>query len=53
MKSMQRKFGKLTKRQADEGDVGVVLAEFKAMDEMLDTVNPSPHQPTQPYRRPC
>ncbi|KAK4546533.1 hypothetical protein LTR36_001750 [Oleoguttula mirabilis] len=38
MKSMQRKFGKLTKRQADQGDVRVVLAEFKAMDDMLDTL---------------
>lgn len=35
---MQRKFGKLTKRQADEGDVSVVLAEFQAADRMLDTL---------------
>ncbi|KAF2768181.1 hypothetical protein EJ03DRAFT_328546, partial [Teratosphaeria nubilosa] len=36
MKSMQRKFGGLMKRSADQQDVGAVIAEFKAMDEMLD-----------------
>ncbi|KAH9826973.1 SH3 domain signaling protein [Teratosphaeria destructans] len=36
MKSMQRKFGGLMRRSADEQDVGAVIAEFKAVDEMLD-----------------
>jgi amphiphysin len=36
MKSMQRKFGGLMKRSADEADVGAILAEFKSMDDMLD-----------------
>ncbi|KAK0768123.1 hypothetical protein LTS02_012013 [Friedmanniomyces endolithicus] len=35
MKSMQRKFGGLMKRKDDEADVGQVLAEFKAVDDML------------------
>lgn len=38
MKSMQRKFGGLLKRSADEADVGVVLAEFQAIDAMLDSL---------------
>ncbi|EMC99108.1 hypothetical protein BAUCODRAFT_65537 [Baudoinia panamericana UAMH 10762] len=36
MKSMQRKFGGLMKRSEDQADVGTVLAEFKAADDMLD-----------------
>ncbi|KAK0905268.1 hypothetical protein LTR57_018388 [Friedmanniomyces endolithicus] len=35
MKTMQRKFGGLMKRKDDEADVGNILAEFKAVDEML------------------
>jgi hypothetical protein len=38
MKSVQRKFGTLTKRSENEADVQVVLAEFKAMDDMLERV---------------
>lgn len=38
MQSVQRKFGKMLKRQEDEADVGTVLAEFKAMGEMLKQV---------------
>ncbi|KAK5744959.1 hypothetical protein LTR17_001710 [Elasticomyces elasticus] len=36
MKAMQRKVGALTgKRKEDQADVGVVLAEFKEVDDML------------------
>jgi amphiphysin len=38
MKSMQRRFGGMMKRSADEADVGQVLTEFKAVDEMLTQV---------------
>lgn len=39
MKSMSRKFGGLTSNKtADEADVSSILNEFKAADEMLDTV---------------
>ena len=38
MKSVQRKFGKVMKRGDNEADVQTVLAEFKAVDEMLDRV---------------
>lgn len=38
MKSVQRKFGTLMKRSDNEKDVQTVLAEFKAMDDMLDRV---------------
>ncbi|KXL49952.1 MAG: hypothetical protein FE78DRAFT_159772 [Acidomyces sp. 'richmondensis'] len=38
MKSMQRKFGGLLKRSADEADVSAVLAEFQAVDAMLDSL---------------
>ena len=38
MKSVQRKFGTLTKRSENEADVQVVLAEFKAVDDMLERV---------------
>lgn len=38
MKRVQRRFGKLMKQGDDEQDVGAVLAEFKAADEMLDRV---------------
>jgi len=41
MKSMQRKFGGLMKRSDDQQDVSVVLAEFKAVDEMLNNVRGS------------
>lgn len=41
MKSMQRKFGGLMKRSADEADVGLIMNDFKAADEMLDKVLPS------------
>ncbi|EME45295.1 hypothetical protein DOTSEDRAFT_79334 [Dothistroma septosporum NZE10] len=36
MKSMQRMAGKMTKRSADQQDVGAVIASFKATDDMLD-----------------
>lgn len=35
---MQRKFGGLLKRSADEADVSAVLAEFQAVDAMLDSL---------------
>ena len=38
MKSVQRKFGTFMKRSDNEADVQTVLAEFKAVDEMLDRV---------------
>jgi len=38
MKSMQRKFGGMMKRSANEADVEAVLAEFKTANEMLDRV---------------
>ncbi len=38
MKSVQRKFGTFTKRSENEADVQIVLAEFKAMDDMLERV---------------
>ncbi|GAB7360321.1 hypothetical protein MBLNU230_g8077t1 [Neophaeotheca triangularis] len=38
MKSMQRRFGGLMKRTDDEQDVGTVLADFKAVDAMLDSL---------------
>ncbi|KAK0919092.1 hypothetical protein LTR29_018313, partial [Friedmanniomyces endolithicus] len=44
MKSMQRRVGGLLmKRKDDEADVGNILAEFKAVDEMLTQV--THHQP--------
>ena len=39
MKSMQRKFGTLMKRGENEADVQTVIAEFKAVDEMLERVS--------------
>lgn len=36
MKSMQRQFGKFTKRSDDVADVGSVLAEFKVAEETLE-----------------
>ncbi|KAI7026541.1 hypothetical protein KC355_g616, partial [Hortaea werneckii] len=36
MKSMQRKFGGLMKRSADQEDVQVVLTEFKAVNDSLE-----------------
>lgn len=36
MKSMQRLGGKMMKRSADQADVGTVIAQFKATEEMLD-----------------
>ena len=38
MKSVQRKFGTLMKRSENEADIASVMAEFKAVDEMLDSV---------------
>lgn len=38
MKRIQRFGGKFGKRSADEASVGTVIAEFKAMDAMLDKV---------------
>ena len=38
MKSVQRKFGTFLKRSENEADVQTVLAEFKAVDDMLDRV---------------
>ena len=40
MKSVQRKFGTFMKRSDNEQDVQTVLAEFKAVDDMLDRVRP-------------
>ena len=40
MKSMQRKFGGLMKRSADQEDVQVVLTEFKAVNDSLERVRP-------------
>lgn len=39
MKSVQRQFGKLSKRSEDKADVSAVLAEFKAADDMLEKVS--------------
>ena len=39
MKSMQRQFGKFTKRSENQADVGTVLEEFKTVDDMLDRVS--------------
>ena len=39
MKSVQRKFGTLMKRSENEQDVQAVLAQFKAVDDMLDRVS--------------
>lgn len=38
MQSMQRKFGKMLKRQENDTEVSNVLAEFKAAGEMLKQV---------------
>jgi hypothetical protein len=38
MKKIQRFGGKFGKRSADEASVGSIIADFKAMDEMLDKV---------------
>lgn len=38
MKSMQRRFGAFGKRSDDQADVGVVMAEFKAADDMIERV---------------
>lgn len=38
MKSVQRQFGKFTKRSENNADVQTVLEEFKAVDDMLDRV---------------
>ena len=38
MKSMQRRFGAFGKRSDDQADVGVVLADFKAADDMIERV---------------
>jgi hypothetical protein len=39
MKSMQRRFGAFQKRSDDQADVGAVLAEFKAADDMIERVS--------------
>jgi hypothetical protein len=39
MKSMQRRFGTFQKRSDDQADVGAVLAEFKAADDMIERVS--------------
>jgi hypothetical protein len=39
MKSMQRRFGAFQKRSDDQADVGVVLADFKATDDMIERVS--------------
>lgn len=38
MKSVQRQFGKFTKRSDNAADTQTVLAEFQAVDDMLDRV---------------
>lgn len=38
MKSMQRQFGKIGKRSENQADTQTVLAEFQAVDNMLDRV---------------
>jgi hypothetical protein len=38
MKSMQRRFGAFQKRSDDQADVGQVLADFKAADDMIERV---------------
>lgn len=38
MKSMQRTFGKAMKRSENQQDTQQVLAEFQAVDDMLDRV---------------
>jgi hypothetical protein len=38
MKSMQRRLGAFGKRSDDQADVGVVLADFKAADDMIERV---------------
>ena len=42
MKSMQRRFGAFGKRSDDQADVGVVLADFKAADDMIERVRVTP-----------
>ena len=39
MKSVQRKMGTFMKRSANDADVGAVIADFKAVDDMLDRVS--------------
>lgn len=39
MKSVQRKFGGMMKRSADDADAAGVMAEFKSVEGMLDTVS--------------
>ncbi|KAF2481738.1 hypothetical protein BDY17DRAFT_299561 [Neohortaea acidophila] len=36
MKSVQRNFGRIMKRSANEADVASVIADFKAVDDMLE-----------------
>lgn len=38
MKSVQRKFGTFMKRSDNAADTQTVLAEFQAVDDMLDCV---------------
>jgi hypothetical protein len=37
---MQRRFGTFQKRSDDQADVSVVLADFKAADDMIERVRP-------------
>ena len=38
MKSVQRKMGTFMKRSENEADVTAVIADFKAVDDMLERV---------------
>jgi len=38
MQRVQRQFGKLMTRSADEAQVGMLIMEFEEADRMLDTV---------------
>jgi len=38
MQRMQRQFGKLLTRSADEAQVGMLIKDFEEADQMLDTV---------------
>lgn len=44
MKSMQRRFGAFGKRSDDQADVGAVLADFKAADDMIERVSTPIHR---------
>jgi hypothetical protein len=38
MQRMQRQFGKLLPRTADDAQVGMLIKDFEEADQMLDTV---------------